>query len=814
MSQTESPAIREPRLPTLAATALLSLWIALLSLPLWSGRFLGGVVSDQYHSGYAFRHWLAEQWKRTGRIPLWNPELYGGLPFVGAMHGDIFYPTSWLRLVLPTGLAMGLGFVIHYVLAGLFLYALLRALKVSWIGAVTGGAAYQLSGVIGSYVAPGHDGKLFVTAMLPLVLLGLLRGMRDGRPWGFGIAALGVGLALLSPHAQMTYYLLVAAGLFALYLSSGGDDGRPLPIRARGLGLALAAVLVGFGIGMIQILPFLAYLPYSPRAQTYGGFERAISYGIPWSHVPEFLFPKFVGTTQTGTYWGENLLKLHSEYLGLGVVALAVLGVMDRTRRRLIVWLGGIGALFLLVGLGGATPFYRLWWSVMPFMKQVRAPGMAIYVVCLVVAIFAALGAERVERAEAGRWGIRWVIAGAVVALLGLTGVLGTVARSLAEGIQTAQGRGVVPAAVAAQSDIRAGAVGAGIALAAIGGVAWGGGAGRLRGWAILGLPVLVGADLWLNARAFWQYSERAGQGLYGGDAVTQALRSRPQPARVLDLSAELPGLPPEAQLMLAEVPVYPGAALMAFAIPQLLGHHAMQPHAFNELLGGRNQWTYLLRSRRLWDLLAVRYVLLPAGTNLGDLLPAYANLAADYDTLMTGVATSSGGRADLLVRRAPAPYARLVPAAVKVPDDNAIPTVADARSRLDFDRLVLLAPDAAVQPAPVDSMPPPLDASVRVEAWEPGRMTLAIEPAAPQAGYILVAENWQPGWEAAVDGQPALVVRGDVTLITVPVTAGARRVDLVYRSPHYARGRLITLASLLLLAAVFGAPVVRRRRG
>ena len=104
-SQAGTPEPHEPFAPprpTLVATALFAVWVAILSLPMVSGRFLAGEFSDQYDTGFAFRDWLASEWKRSREIPLWNPELFGGMPFVGAMHGDIFYPTSWLRLLLPT----------------------------------------------------------------------------------------------------------------------------------------------------------------------------------------------------------------------------------------------------------------------------------------------------------------------------------------------------------------------------------------------------------------------------------------------------------------------------------------------------------------------------------------------------------------------------------------------------------------------------------------------------------------------------------------------------------------------------------------
>src|SRR5256886_7275739 len=156
--------------------------------------------------------------------------------------------------------------------------------------------------------------------------------------------------------------------------SSDLEESKDDPARrvAR-LGLALAAVLLGFGLAAIQLLPFIQYIPFSPRAQGYHGFEGSTSWAIPWNHVPEFFLKNFVGSRDT--YWGSNFAKLHSEYLGLPVIALAALGAGAKDRRRLVLWVGGIGLLFLLVSLGAATPFYKLWWALMPMVKKTRAPG-------------------------------------------------------------------------------------------------------------------------------------------------------------------------------------------------------------------------------------------------------------------------------------------------------------------------------------------------------------------------------------------------------------------------------------------------------
>src|SRR5207244_12032561 len=131
------------------------------------GLWLAGPLSDQVTAGLPFRGWGAEWWRRLGHVPLWNPEIFGGMPYVGALGtGDILYPTAFLRLVLPTATVMHIGFFVHYVLAGLFMYCLLRRLQVAGSGAVVGGVAYQLGGLVASDAQPRHDGERGVTASL------------------------------------------------------------------------------------------------------------------------------------------------------------------------------------------------------------------------------------------------------------------------------------------------------------------------------------------------------------------------------------------------------------------------------------------------------------------------------------------------------------------------------------------------------------------------------------------------------------------------------------------------------------------------
>jgi hypothetical protein len=67
------------------------------------------------------------------RFPYWNPLLFGGLPFVEGMHGDIFYPPSLAMFFLDARAMWGWKMALHIFLAGIFTYLWLRR-GLGWTG--------------------------------------------------------------------------------------------------------------------------------------------------------------------------------------------------------------------------------------------------------------------------------------------------------------------------------------------------------------------------------------------------------------------------------------------------------------------------------------------------------------------------------------------------------------------------------------------------------------------------------------------------------------------------------------------------------
>jgi hypothetical protein len=775
-----SQPVFQPRYPSAAALLVTAASALTLLFPLLGGAtLLGGQNSDMLVAGYSFRLFGAQEFKATGAIPQWNPYLFGGLPYIAAMHGDIFYPTAWLRWILPVDLAITWGMAAHFVLAGFFGYLLARGLKLSWTAAVVAGVAYQLSGIVASQVSPGHDGKLFVSALAPLAFLALLNAIRHGKLVWYGWFAAIVGLCVLSPHYQMTYFLLIALGLWTLYLAFLDPEREATTRPWSAVAWAALAVVAGVAIAGLQILPFLEYIPYSPRAT--GGPNTGWTYANLFSMPPEEILtavlPEFNGVLDN--YWGRNPFKFHTEYLGAVVLMLACLAWGTPQRRRLLTALGVMAVFFLLLAFAGHTPFYRPFYEFMPMLKKLRAMGMVFYLVALPVALMAGLGAERLLAGQVTRRGVGFLAGGfGLFALLGVAGVL----QVLAEGLAGAERMGAVQANAAA---LRAGAGRLLAVVLAAAAAMW-----LLRERRLVGLPAalalaaLTVLDLWSVDRRFFAFSPRAAV-LFGQDEVTRYLAGVKPPYRVFDYAG-----------------VYrQSSILMAYRIPNVLGYHGNELRFYDELGGKDRGWAHL-GSGNLLDLLAVRFILLDR-----------AQPIPGYHQVLGPVTTAFGTTAVLYERDSVPPYARVVAAAAKLPEAQVPPTVADPR--FPVERIVIYPETAtvAVSPGPLRQPLPVSPVRAEVVAWAPGRMTVALSGTDSSPSYLLVSENWYPDWRATVDGKPAPVLRGDHSLLSVVLPPGAERVEFRFDSPAYARGKLVSLLAVLVTLAWLIAPGLRSRR-
>lgn len=779
---------RSPRHAVLWAAFACALAALALGYPALGGQFLVNPMSDQYIAGFAFRDFAVQQYRAYGAIPQWNPYLFGGLPFVSAMHGDIFYPTFWLRLLLGTDVGMTWGFISHLWLAGFGTFLFLRIYGLGFFPALVGALAYQLGGPIAGYASPGHDGKLFVSALLPFTLILLTFGIRDGRRWAWGALALVIGLAALSPHPQLLQYLLLTAGAWAVMLaiSTPGFDRK---VRIQRLGFALGAVVLGLAISTIQYLPLNEYTPWSPRA---GGrdFAFATRYSWPLEELINTYLPQFSGILNN--YWGRNGIHLHSEYLGAAVLVLVPLafGVGGEARRAFRRFWLGVGIISLLWALGGSTPFFQLVYVLVPGTKFFKAPSTMMYVFAFAMALLAALGTERLlARKVSQRYAIGWLVAGGAIALLATAGGFTSLAQRL-----------VVDPSLMDTVDANARAVTMGawrsfLAVVVAATIIILLAKGRLPAQrAGLLLALLVAADLWSIERFYWMFSQPASK-LYASDAAIDYLKKLPQPTRVAVFAVG------QGNPVAPHDPVLTGDGLMVHRIRSVTGYHGNELDRYQKL--GKVDEGYSARlNPAFWQLMNVNYFL----TNT-DTLPIEG-----AQRVVGPVQTAAGTKVSLYKLGSDQPFAWVAPAMARYPDDVALQ--AEQQPNFPTYQVAILDTSASVATVPLTAIPAPLALTTSTTDYRPGHFTVKLSAPAPAGSALVASENYYPGWVAKVDGKPVQVYRADYVLMGVPLPAGAQSVEFTFDNATYPKGRSITLAALALslLLALAGWALDRKQ--
>jgi len=781
-----------PRLASLWATLVYALGAMTLGWPALQGKFLVGPHSDQYIAGYPFREFAARTLRETGKFPLWNPYQFGGMPYIAAMHGDIFYPTFLLRMVMPTDVAMTWGFIIHMVLAGLFTFIFLRRAGFGFWGALIGGVAYMMSGQVASLVSPGHDGKLYVSALFPLLLWSLLAGVRDGRRWAWGILAIVVGLDVLSPHPQLLQYSLLAGGAYAIYLAvrSVKRGVYTSPVAIRRLAFSLGGVILGALIGAVQYLPVREYVAWSPRSAGIGTYDRATSFAWNPQELFNVYLPQFSGMLDA--YWGPNGIHFHSDYVGAVVLLLAGAAFVgfgkDNRRAELLFWTVTI-IVTILWSLGAATPFYKLPYYLVPGTKFFRAPATIFFVGTLGISVLVASGTEKILASKVGlKYAAGWAIFAAIIAVLALTGGLTNFAQTIAPD-------GRYEAVDANNGALIGGAIRSLVFILLSAGVIVLINRGTLNArMAAFALTLLTAADLWSIERQYWFFSPPAKQ-LYATDGAIEFLRNQPQPVRVYPLGE-------------GEAAKYSGSGLMVHDIRNVGGYHGNQIGRYNILTdfvdGPEGGLRRILGNPNVVKLTNTQYLL----TNTDQVLQMIPTLVKVFGP----VNDANGEPAYVYKLPVDAPFAWVTPVIVKVSDTMAVQIVLDPR--FDVTRAALFDSASHVTgQASLTSVPAPTNIPVHVDQYAPGHITMTLASPAPAGAALVASENYYPGWKATVDGKPGILGRAQYSLIGVQLPAGARRVELNFESSAYQTGKMLTWVALVLALLLSAAGLVAERR-
>ncbi len=410
------------RRPWLLPLILAVLTIVLLRpvvLPLNAGDALDGTdFRSEFYPLYGY----IQQTVQAGELPLWNPHIFIGHPVAGDPQAGLFYPATWLIVLLGAQRGIGLMMALHTWLAAWGMARLARNFGSTYVGSLLAGVIYAMSGWMAARYYAGHYTIVLVAAWIPWAILAYRyalsrRTLISTLP---GIAV--VGVALLAGSPPMVVYLVIClVALWIYYVVQADDLWREAWLAGRAL------VIIGVGgaiLGAALLLPSLELTGLSARTDANLAFSN--TFALPPAQYISLALPGFFGNPKNGPYyyWGADFYQEFMAYAGL--LPLLAIPLALRWRRREAWYFLGLIALGLVlsVGLDGALLPVLVRWA--PGFGLFRTPGRSLFFVMLGMSGLTALLITSLQtsdpetRREVLRPAVRnWIPIAALIAFVG-----------------------------------------------------------------------------------------------------------------------------------------------------------------------------------------------------------------------------------------------------------------------------------------------------------------------------------------------------------------------------------------------------------
>ncbi|HIQ01305.1 MAG TPA: hypothetical protein EYH30_04125 [Anaerolineales bacterium] len=414
------------------------------------------LLTDLILENYAWKRFLLEA-IRNRELPLWDPYVFSGHPFLANGQHSALYPLSVVFYLLPLWRAYGVFTWLQLGLAGWWAYLLARTLGVRRPGALVTGIIFQFSGFI--LVSVVHPMIIAGASWLPFILAMVERVVRQrpalgsrpaSLPWVL-LGGVGLGCQMLAGHAENTYFVLLVTAAFAAWRLVGktAEDAksakgtekplRPLcPLRFKAAAWLALMVTLGLALGAVQFVPLYEVASSSFRS---GEAAASLAQVRGWAYPPRrlitFAVPNFFGNpahhstfdlfrwrTVPATVnahgepilshdWGIKNYVEGGAYLGLLPLLLAVLAILSwasgfRSRlsgsRSIIRHLLSVRSFFTLLSLFSlgcifGTPLYALVYA-LPYIRQSHSPFRWVFPLTLSIAVLAGFGMDAVRQSR------------------------------------------------------------------------------------------------------------------------------------------------------------------------------------------------------------------------------------------------------------------------------------------------------------------------------------------------------------------------------------------------------------------------------
>ena len=289
----------------------------------------------------------AAQRIRAGELPLWNPYIFNGIPFLADISTGVFYPLNALFLFLDPFWALTALTMASVWIAGVGMYWLCRSMRLSQTGSTAGAFVFAFSATILHYTT--YLNLLSSSIWMPFTLASYMRFDRAGSRRWLLVSGLFLTLQILGGHPQPVFYTILLLVAFSLFY--------PGKVRLRTRVGFVLPLLVALGFCAVVLLPAFELSRLSTRVRL--DFAGATRDSLHPLLLLRLILPNLFDEPRVGMTWGPAWRQVAGNNGYAGIVSLLLLLIAlgnysgwPKSLRRWFTFFLGIGAFSVFISLG------------------------------------------------------------------------------------------------------------------------------------------------------------------------------------------------------------------------------------------------------------------------------------------------------------------------------------------------------------------------------------------------------------------------------------------------------------------------------
>jgi len=311
------------------------------------------------------------EWLKQGILPLWNPTIFSGIPWIGDVNQSIFYPTTLLFLILSPAVALNITIIIHELLAFFGMVVLVRTWRKDLPTLIISGLLWMFSTQM-----MGSIHNLSTLQSMPWFPWIIWAGLKIG---GSKKAAIIFGLLVTAQFAggyPQHVLLAIGSAIFFSAIFMWRKESFLSWLKQWTI-----TALVTIGLSAVIWLPFIDVFVRSTRMlQTAAQAQVGSLHPVMLAKI--FLVTVF-DNTRVGMKWGPAWSGQQNAAFYVGWLGIFVLGWVSTRLRKLAKmdrFLVILSITTLVLSFGAYLPFYTTLQEIIPILRVGRYPSMLLVI--------------------------------------------------------------------------------------------------------------------------------------------------------------------------------------------------------------------------------------------------------------------------------------------------------------------------------------------------------------------------------------------------------------------------------------------------